>query len=67
VRYRGFYCYEFFQGCTNPYGKTKVMVEQIMQDLSSSDGSWSFLSLRYFNPVGAHPSGTIGEDPKVNK
>lgn len=53
------------QGCTNPYGKTKVMVEEIMKDLSVSDGSWSFISLRYFNPVGAHPSGLIGEDPKV--
>lgn len=49
--------------CTNPYGKTKYMVEEILKDLCSSDKAWSVVSLRYFNPVGAHPSGLIGEDP----
>lgn len=49
--------------CTNPYGRTKFMVEEILQDLCKSEKSWSVISLRYFNPVGAHPSGMIGEDP----
>lgn len=49
--------------CTNPYGKTKYMVEEILKDLCLSDSEWSVISLRYFNPVGAHPSGLIGEDP----
>jgi len=48
---------------TNPYGATKAMVEQILRDLAASDPTWSLISLRYFNPIGAHPSGTIGEDP----
>ncbi|TCS39665.1 UDP-galactose 4-epimerase [Paucimonas lemoignei] len=48
---------------TNPYGRTKLMVEQILGDLSQSDSSWAVGVLRYFNPVGAHPSGLIGEDP----
>ncbi|KAI0694426.1 hypothetical protein BC835DRAFT_1486299 [Cytidiella melzeri] len=48
----------------SPYGKTKVMCETILQDLCSSDTKWRAISLRYFNPAGAHPSGTIGEDPK---
>ena len=47
---------------TNPYGQTKVMVEQILRDIVTSY-SWSVVLLRYFNPVGAHPSGLIGEDP----
>lgn len=47
----------------NPYGQTKRMVEQILEDLSASDASWNIALLRYFNPVGAHPSGMIGEDP----
>ncbi len=47
----------------SPYGWTKLMTEQIMRDLYVSDGSWNFTLLRYFNPVGAHPSGEIGEDP----
>lgn len=51
------------QGCTNPYGKSKYFVEEIMKDLCTSDKSWNIISLRYFNPVGAHPSGEIGEDP----
>ncbi|CAD6217785.1 GSCOCG00011392001-RA-CDS [Cotesia congregata] len=49
--------------CTNPYGKTKFMVEEFLKDLCTADKSWSVISLRYFNPVGAHPSGEIGEDP----
>ncbi|KAJ8673308.1 hypothetical protein QAD02_004570 [Eretmocerus hayati] len=49
--------------CTNPYGKTKFVVEEILKDLCASDKAWSVISLRYFNPVGAHPSGEIGEDP----
>ena len=47
----------------NPYGHTKRMVEQILEDLSASDASWNIGLLRYFNPVGAHESGMIGEDP----
>lgn len=50
-------------GITNPYGQTKYMIEQILRDLSASDPSWSVTLLRYFNPVGAHASGLIGEDP----
>ncbi len=50
-------------GATNPYGRTKLMIEQILQDLYVADNSWSISLLRYFNPVGAHPSGRIGEDP----
>lgn len=48
---------------TNPYGKSKLMIEQILQDFCSSDDRWSVALLRYFNPVGAHQSGLIGEDP----
>jgi len=47
----------------NPYGRTKLMIEQILQDLYASDPAWQIALLRYFNPVGAHPSGLIGEDP----
>lgn len=50
--------------CTNPYGWTKWMIEQILEDLYTSDNNWSINILRYFNPVGAHESGLIGEDPK---
>lgn len=50
--------------CTNPYGWTKSMLEQIFMDLYESDNEWNILLLRYFNPIGAHPSGLIGEDPK---
>lgn len=50
-------------GPTNPYGRTKWMSEQILADLVSADPSWRIALLRYFNPVGAHPSGRIGEDP----
>lgn len=49
---------------TNPYGWTKVIMEQVMTDLLSADPRWSVALLRYFNPVGAHPSGLIGEDPE---
>lgn len=48
---------------TNPYGSTKIMNEQILQDVYMSDNSWSVMLLRYFNPIGAHKSGLIGEDP----
>lgn len=50
-------------GCTNPYGWTKFMCEQILRDLVVADPSWSVALLRYFNPIGADPSGRIGEDP----
>jgi UDP-glucose 4-epimerase len=50
-------------GASNPYGWTKVMIEQILCDLAASDASWRIGILRYFNPVGAHESGEIGEDP----
>lgn len=49
---------------TNPYGRNKLQVEQLLSDISMSDAGWSILCLRYFNPVGAHESGLIGEDPK---
>lgn len=49
---------------TNPYGRSKLMVEQVLEDLGKSDPSWAIGSLRYFNPVGAHASGLIGEDPR---
>lgn len=49
--------------CTNPYGWTKFMIEQILRDLFVSDPSWGIMILRYFNPIGAHESGLIGEDP----
>lgn len=49
---------------TNPYGSTKLMLENIMKDLYTADSSWDIILLRYFNPVGAHESGLIGEDPK---
>jgi len=48
---------------TNPYGSTKLMIEQILRDLCISDDTWSVVSLRYFNPIGAHSSGLIGESP----
>lgn len=51
------------RSCTNPYGQSKLTVEHILEDLAISDVSWNIISLRYFNPVGAHPSGQIGEDP----
>ena len=50
--------------CTNPYGWTKWMIEQILTDLHTADPEWDVVLLRYFNPIGAHESGLIGEDPK---
>lgn len=49
--------------CTNPYGQTKSMLEEIMMDIQKSDKEWNVVLLRYFNPIGAHPSGLIGENP----
>ena len=54
---------DFPTSATNPYGRSKLMVEEIMQDLAKSDDQWRIALLRYFNPAGAHPSGLIGEDP----
>ena len=51
-------------GCTNPYGWTKYMTEQILSGMSHADADWSIVLLRYFNPIGAHESGRIGEDPR---
>jgi UDP-glucose 4-epimerase len=55
---------DFPLSCTNPYGYTKLMIEQILKDLVAADPEWSVSLLRYFNPVGAHQSGLIGEDPR---
>ena len=54
---------DFPLSCTNPYGRTKLMLEEILRDLHVSDKEWNIAILRYFNPVGAHESGLIGEDP----
>ena len=54
---------DFPLSATNPYGRTKLMIEQILGDLYVSDASWNIILLRYFNPIGAHESGLIGEDP----
>lgn len=54
---------DFPLSTTNPYGATKLMIENILRDLYHSDNSWSIALLRYFNPIGAHESGLIGEDP----
>ena len=51
------------RSCTNPYGQSKLTVEHILQDLAATNHGWNLIPLRYFNPVGAHPSGQIGEDP----
>lgn len=51
-------------GTTNPYGTTKLFIEQILKDLYNSDNNWDIVILRYFNPVGAHESGLIGEEPQ---
>lgn len=51
------------RSCTNPYGQSKLVVEHILEDLAKSDKQWNLITLRYFNPVGAHSSGQIGEDP----
>ena len=50
-------------GATNPYGWSKLMMEQIFRDVQKADPAWNIILLRYFNPIGAHPSGLIGEDP----
>ncbi len=50
-------------GANNPYGKTKLFIEYILKDLYASDHNWNIVILRYFNPIGAHPSGLIGENP----
>ena len=50
--------------CTNPYGQTKSMLEEIFTDIQKADPEWNIVLLRYFNPIGAHPSGRIGEDPQ---
>jgi UDP-glucose 4-epimerase len=50
-------------GTTNPYGTSKLMVEMMLEDIAKSDPRWTFIILRYFNPVGAHHSGLIGENP----
>ena len=54
---------DFPLSCTNPYGRTKLMVEEILRDVHHADADWNVCLLRYFNPVGAHKSGRIGEDP----
>ncbi|MDO6611653.1 UDP-glucose 4-epimerase GalE [Shewanella sp. 1_MG-2023] len=54
---------DFSTGATNPYGQSKLMVEQLLRDLQVADNQWNIAVLRYFNPVGAHQSGLIGEDP----
>lgn len=54
---------DFPLSTTNPYGSTKLMIENILRDLYTSDNEWSIALLRYFNPIGAHKSGLIGEDP----
>lgn len=51
------------QRCTSPYGQTKSMLEEILIDVQKADNDWNVVILRYFNPIGAHPSGLIGEDP----
>ena len=55
---------DFPTAALNPYGRTKLFIEHILSDLQKSDGAWRVALLRYFNPVGAHESGTLGEDPK---
>ncbi len=55
---------DFPLSATNPYGRTKLMIEEILRDLHIADNSWNIAILRYFNPIGAHVSGKIGEDPK---
>lgn len=49
--------------CTNPYGQTKSMLEEVLMDVQRADREWNVILLRYFNPIGAHPSGTMGENP----
>ncbi len=49
--------------CTNPYGQTKSMLEEVLMDVQKADSEWNVVLLRYFNPIGAHQSGMIGENP----
>lgn len=56
-------CEDFPLSATNPYGRTKLMIEEILKDVYISDNNWSIAVLRYFNPIGAHESGRIGENP----
>lgn len=55
---------DFPLSVTNPYGRTKLMLEEILQDIYKADNQWNVILLRYFNPIGAHKSGRIGEDPR---
>ncbi len=55
---------DFPLSATNPYGRTKLFIEEILRDLCAADPRWTCVLLRYFNPIGAHPSGRIGEDPR---
>lgn len=55
---------DFPLSATNPYGRTKLFIEEMLRDLYASDPSWRIALLRYFNPIGAHPSGLIGDDPQ---
>ncbi|KAG8659042.1 hypothetical protein MANES_02G009300v8 [Manihot esculenta] len=55
---------QFPLSAANPYGRTKLFIEEICRDIYRSDSEWKIILLRYFNPVGAHPSGQIGEDPR---
>lgn len=52
------------RSATNPYGRSKLIIEEILEDIFAADPRWKIINLRYFNPVGAHPSGLIGEDPR---
>ncbi|MFQ2272020.1 UDP-glucose 4-epimerase GalE [Aeromonas enteropelogenes] len=55
---------DFPRSATNPYGRSKLIIEEILEDLQAAEPHWSMTQLRYFNPVGAHESGTMGEDPQ---
>ncbi|KAJ2001874.1 hypothetical protein H4R26_003897 [Coemansia thaxteri] len=57
------FCEDSELGCTNPYGRTKLFMESIIQDVANAEQGWNAIMLRYFNPTGAHESGTMGEDP----
>ncbi|KDR94632.1 UDP-glucose 4-epimerase [Peptoclostridium litorale DSM 5388] len=56
-------CEDFPTSASNPYGRSKLVIEEILRDVYASDGEWSIALLRYFNPIGAHESGRMGEDP----
>ncbi len=57
---------DFPLSATNPYGRSKLFIEEILRDEQRADPDWSIVLLRYFNPVGAHASGLIGEDPPAS-